>query len=247
MERWGRPARRKKRKKALLAGALAVAVAACGSLYFLSEWIHHKSWFSGEDFGIERITSPMDYNGNGTDDYTDILLGARADAENRPRYDGSYYAGGYPPEDIGVCTDVVWRGFRQAGYSLKDMVNEDIRRRPEAYPQISTPDPNIDFRRVSTLMVFFSTYGEELTTDRQQIDQWQPGDIIFFNGEEHVGIVSDRRNEEGQPYIIHNGGQWRREEDYLRYSSQQVSAHFRFNGAAVGEEMLRPWKDGEEE
>lgn len=31
--------------------------------------------------------------------------------------------GGYPPDNIGVCIDVVWRAFANAGYSLKDMVD----------------------------------------------------------------------------------------------------------------------------
>ena len=82
--------------------------------------------YNGEDFGINTIYSTVDYNGNGVDDYTDILLGARQDAENHPRYDGSYQQEGYPPDDIGVCTDVVWRAFKNAGYSLRYMVDRDI-------------------------------------------------------------------------------------------------------------------------
>ena len=64
--------------------------------------------YSGEDFGIETVTSPVDYNGNGVDDYTDIMLGARADRKNKPDYDPSYVLGGYPDENKGVCTDVGW-------------------------------------------------------------------------------------------------------------------------------------------
>lgn len=40
--------------------------------------------YKAEDFGIETIYSKNDYNQNGIDDYTDILLGARKDAENKP-------------------------------------------------------------------------------------------------------------------------------------------------------------------
>ena len=32
-----------------------------------------------------------------------------------------------PPDTEGVCTDVIWRAFKNAGYSLKDMVDEDIK------------------------------------------------------------------------------------------------------------------------
>ena len=114
--------------------------------------------YSAEYFAIETVLSTVDYNNNGTDDYTDIMLGARKDAKNHPKYDGSYYNGGYPPDDIGVCTDVVWRAFKNAGYSLRDMVDRDIQLRPEAYKKITKRDSNIDFRRVVNLRVYFETY-----------------------------------------------------------------------------------------
>ena len=125
--------------------------------------------YSAEDFEIEQIQSTVDYNDNGVDDYTDIMLGARKDAENHPKYDGTYYAGGYPPDNIGVCTDVVWRAFKNAGYSLKDMVDKDIVARPEAYTEITKADPNIDFRRVKNLRVFFAEYAVSLTLDADEI------------------------------------------------------------------------------
>ena len=82
--------------------------------------------YSNNDFNIETVYSTVDYNENGTDDYTDILLGARRDAENHPRYDPSYVDGGYPDDSSGVCTDVVWRAMKNAGYSLRYMVDRDI-------------------------------------------------------------------------------------------------------------------------
>ena len=98
--------------------------------------------------------SSYDFNGNGLSDAMDLVLGARADAENHPTYDGRYWQGGYPPDNIGVCTDVVWRAFRAAGYSLRDMVDADIAARPSAYPNVTQRDSNIDFRRVKNLRVF---------------------------------------------------------------------------------------------
>ena len=196
--------------------------------------------YTAEDFGIDTVFSSVDYNGNGTDDYTDILLGARKDAQNRPTYDGSYYAGGYPPDDIGVCTDVVWRAFKNAGYSLRDMVDKDIKTRPEAYPKIENPDNNIDFRRVRNLRIFFDTYAITLTLDINEIAQWQPGDIVIFGDDKHIGIISDKRNKDGQPYVIHNGGQPNREEDYL--SKSTVTGHYRFDASKINEEILVNWK-----
>ena len=220
----------KKGMAVIFLGAYLLSLVACNG------W---KTYIA-EDFGIDTVYSHMDYNGNGIDDYTDILLGARKDAENRPTYDGSYYAGGYPPDNIGVCTDVVWRAFKNAGYSLRDMVDRDIRTRPEAYPQVTNPDNNIDFRRVRNLRIFFDTYAVSLTLDINEIDQWQPGDIVIFGENKHIGIISDKRNKHGQPYVIHNGGQLNREEDYL--SKSTVTGHYRFDASRIKEEVLVKWK-----
>lgn len=208
------------------------------ALYFL---ILPVKTYSAEDFGIETIHSSVDFNQNGVDDYTDFLLGARADAENHPKYDGSYYEGGYPPDHIGVCTDVIWRAFKNAGYSLRDMVNQDILDRPEAYPWIDEPDDNIDFRRVVNLRVFFDKYAVSLTLDTSQIAEWQPGDIIIFRDDAHIGIVSDKRNRNGRTFIIHNGGQSKREEDYLKRGV--VTGHYRFDAALIDEDVLVAWED----
>ena len=192
--------------------------------------------YTADDFGIKTIHSKVDFNENGVDDYTDILLGARKDAENHPKYDGAYQAGGYPPDNIGVCSDVVWRAFRAAGYSLRDMVDNDIAERPEAYPHIEKPDTNIDFRRVRNLHVFFNKYAVSLTLDIDDIEQWQPGDIVIFDNDRHIGIISDKRNRQGQPYVIHNGGQPNREENYLARS--KVTGHYRFDASLLDKTKL---------
>ena len=146
----------------------------------------------------------------------DRLIGAQKDAQNHPKYDSSYYSNSYPPDNIGVCTDVVWRAFRNAGYCLRDMVDNDIKKNPEEYFAVNERDKNIDFRRVRNLRVFFDKYAEILTTDEYAIAEWQAGDIVIFGDNSHIGIVSDKRNRDGRTYIIHNGGQPNREEDYLK-------------------------------
>lgn len=187
--------------------------------------------YFAEDFGITTLTSDIDYDNDGIDDYTDIMLGARKDAENHPTYKSAYYSGGYPPDDEGVCTDVIWRAFKNAGYNLKDLIDEDIKNNVSEYPRVSgKPDPNIDFRRVPNLISFFTRNTTSLSTDLSQIAEWQPGDIVTFE-KNHVGIISDKRNKNGVPYLIHNGGQKNREEDileiYVLYS--EISGHFRWN------------------
>lgn len=190
----------------------------------------NKKVFYAEDFGIIVIKSDKDYNNNGIDDYTDILLGAKEEAKKAPKYKNAYYAGGYPPEGEGVCTDVIWRAFKNAGYSLKDMVDGDIKNNVERYPRVEgRPDTNIDFRRVGNLKTFFERNSVNLTTDLSKIEEWQPGDIVTF-GIYHIGIISDKRNKRGIPYLIHNGGQPSREEDILEiYNNfEKISGHFRF-------------------
>ncbi len=171
------------------------------AIYFYSKF---KKVYYAEDFGIEIIISNKDYDNDGIDDYTDILLGAKKEAENKPIYKSAYYAGGYPPDSEGVCTDVVWRAMKNAGYSLKDMVDEDIKNHVDKYPRVAgKPDPNIDFRRVPNLKVYFERNAINLTTDLSKIEEWQPGDIVIF-GTSHIGIISDKRNKKGIPYLIHN-------------------------------------------
>ena len=215
--------------------------------FFLGRWawrhlLPHRS-YSAADFGIQTIHSSCDYNNNGQDDYTDFLMGAKADAKKHPRYDGVYQAGGYPPDDVGVCADVIWRAFKNAGYCLRDMVDADIAARPSAYPNMDTRDPNIDFRRVKNLKVFFETYAISLTTDPTQIDQWQPGDIVIFRDDKHIGMVSDKRNADGWAFMLHNSGQPNREEDYL--PQDPPTSHFRFDASLVPPELLLPWTKSE--
>lgn len=192
-------------------------------------WQKYKKSYTARDFGIETILSKTDYDGDGVDDYTDILQGAKQEAKNRPTYKSAYYAGGYPPDNEGVCTDVIWRALKNAGYILKDMVDKDIKNNMGEYPRVGgTPDSNIDFRRVPNLKVYFDRNQLSLTTDLTQIDKWQPGDIVIF-GTSHIGIISDKRNEKGIPYLIHNGGQPIREEDVLeKYNNHEpISGHYR--------------------
>ena len=185
----------------------------------------------------------MDFDGDGVDDYTDILAGARKDAEAAPAYDDGYYQGGYPPADRGACTDVVWRAFAEAGYDLKAMVDADVAAHPADYASAApAPDPNIDFRRTGVLDVFLSKYAQTLTTDTSDKAAWQGGDIVVFEYTRHIGVVSDLRGGDGLPFIIHNMGQRQRENDYLAFRKHMaVTGHYRFDASQVPQDVLRPW------
>lgn len=235
--------RARRRRKTWVIIILLLVIFLCVGLYAASYWnlLPEKS-YTAEDFGITTVKSPVDYNENGVDDYTDILLGARKDAVKHPTYDGRYWDEGYPPDDIGVCTDVVWRAFKNAGYCLRDMVNNDIAARPEAY-DIEVPDGNIDFRRVGKLHIFFEEYALSLTLNIDDIGQWQPGDIIIFGDDDHIGIISDKRNEDGKPYVIHNGGQPSREENYFSRTSFEITGHYRFDASLIDSDLLVAWQE----
>lgn len=195
---------------------------------------------------IERITSSTDKDQDGLNDTDDILEGARKDVKNKPRYKDGYYSGGYPPSDAGVCTDVIWRAFMNAGYVLKDMIDEDIQEHMDLYPRVDgNPDPNIDFRRIKNLRVFFDCYAVALTTelipgDEDNLKEWQAGDIVVFDDPlEHIGILSDQRNLEGIPLMIHNCGPYTQENDMLIYWRDNLSpiiGHYRFPPAEHHEE-----------
>ena len=129
------------------------------TVMFLVEKDTPKTVFYAEDFGFEDIKSNTDFDNDGIDDYTDILEGAKIEAENKPEYKDGYYQGGYPPDTEGVCSDVIWRSLKNAGYSLKDMIDKDIKENLNNYPRVDgKPDPNIDFRRVKNLKVYFEKF-----------------------------------------------------------------------------------------
>lgn len=202
-------------------------------LISLSIFIKPKVYYAS-DFDIETILSANDYDDDGIDDFTDIMLGARNDAINKPKYKSVYYAGGYPPDNEGVCSDVIWRAFKNAGYNLKDMIDIDIKNNPSDYPGLDdVPDSNIDFRRVRNLKVFFDKYATKLTLDPYEVASWQPGDIVIFGKNyTHIGIISDKRNKDGIPYLIHNAGQYNREEEALIkwYKKSGITGHYRYEG-----------------
>ncbi|WP_105614935.1 DUF1287 domain-containing protein [Vallitalea okinawensis] len=184
---------------------------------------------------VETITLTNDKDGDGVTDLKDIVEGAREEIKNKTTYHSDYYDGGYPPEDEGVCTDVIWRALANAGYNLKEDMDQDIANHLEDYPRVDKPDPNIDFRRVKNQFVFFSKYAETLTTTVEPynasiMSQWQPGDIVVLKKPDHIAIISDRRRKDGVPYIIHNSWTVPKEQNLLLkwYEEGHIVGHFRY-------------------
>ena len=174
----------------------------------------------------EQVHSSIDYDRDGVDDQADILQGALGYINTRPKYKSKYYNSGYPNDNYGVCTDVVAFAMQATGYDLMQLVNEDIQNHPTDY-DIQEPDQNIDFRRVKNLQMFFANNAESLTTDVSKTEEWQGGDIIIF--QKHIGIVSDQRNKNGVPYVIHHNDPWQKsyEQDILE-KRDDIVGHYRW-------------------
>jgi D-alanyl-D-alanine dipeptidase len=158
---------------------------------------------------------PGDADADGIPDPLDVLIGARKAALNADRYDGRYeripYPGGDVPRSIGVCTDVVIRSLRNAGYDLQRLVHEDILQARKAYPMVRTPNTDIDHRRVKSILPWFRRATEAHTAVlADPRDPLRPGDVIFMDtfgdrpGSEHVGLIGDTLSATGQPMVINN-------------------------------------------
>ena len=176
-------------------------------------------------YQIKQYHSSNDQDNDGIDDQVDILENALEYISKKPKYQSKYYSTGYSNDEYGVCTDVVAHALKNAGYDLMTLIQEDIQNHPSDYA-IDQPDINIDFRRVRNLKVYFDHTAQILTTDVKDIEDWQGGDIIVFRN--HIGIVSDRRNERGVPYVIHHDSPWQLayEQDILE-KRNDIVGHYR--------------------
>lgn len=193
-------------------------------LLFFYLW---KRFYPQPDFDIEIYKSSVDKDEDGVDDQTDILENAKKYINKKPKYKSKYYSTGYPNDEYGVCTDVIAFAMKDAGYDLMELINEDIQTHREEY-NIETVDKNIDFRRVRNLKVYFKRNAISLTKDVHEIEEWQGGDIVIFKS--HIGLVSDKRNRNGVPYLIHHANpfQTKYEEDILE-KRHDIVGHYRIS------------------
>ena len=194
-------------------------------LYELNILPHVK--YENDDFDIKTYVSSIDKDNDGVDDQTDILNNAREYIKTKPKYKSKYYESGYPDDEFGVCTDVVANALKGAGYDLMILVDNHIRENRSLY-DIEAADRNIDFRRVQNLNIYFKYNAENLTTDINKIEEWQGGDIVVFK--KHIGIISDKRNRKGIPFVIHHANPFQRyyEEDILNHRND-ITGHYRIS------------------
>lgn len=201
-----------------------------------------KNYYNISDFGYIRLSSDQDYNNNGKDDYLDYLEASKNFAKFNPKYKSDYYSSGYPEiEKEGVSADLIWYALQNAGYNLKDMIDQDIKNdiKGQIY-NIAVRDSNIDFRRVFNQEIFLKRYAKVLDNDIYQVGNFMPGDILSFDDLSHIAIVSDKYTKEGIPYIIHNANnnQKQKEENILEKTGMELTGHYRFQYSNKIQELI---------
>lgn len=190
-----------------------------------------------------------DKDNDGINNQKDILLGAIKQLEEPARNifldesEPNYYPGGDPPVYLADSTDIVARAFKEAGFDLRELVYEDIKENFNEYPLKkiwgqTVCDPDIDYRRIQNLEVFFKRNAKKLdstfnASDRVNLEQWLPGDIVFFDMDgdgytDNVGIVSDSTTRDGTPKVIYNyiDPGYTVEKNILKDNS--ITGHYRF-------------------
>jgi hypothetical protein len=143
-------------------------------------------------------------------------------------YDPAYYKIPYPNGDVpsgGACTDVIIRILRKNNIDLQQLIHEDISSNFDAYPNkwgLSSPDANIDHRRVPNIMKYFERNGFSKSITKNAID-YQPGDIVSWElspGITHIGIVLENED------VFHNMGTSSRIEGGFLFS-HKILGHYR--------------------
>lgn len=198
---------------------------------------------------MDNIGITGDADKDGINDQEDIMLGAKKQLEKPAKVihieegELNYFQGGDPPEGLAYCTDIIARAFLEAGFNLREMVYEDIKDNFDQYPirEIwgqTVPDPNIDYRRIQNLEIFFNRNAKDLdilfnASDEQNLNSWLPGDVVFFDMDrdgysDNVGIISDNTTRDGVPKVIYNyiDPGYTVEKDILK--EKIITGHYRF-------------------
>ena len=159
-----------KNRKIIIIGIIfIISLSFFNCLLYYFNFIPHRK-YTNEDFNIKTYVSNIDKDNDGIDDQTDILINTRKYIATKPKYKSKYYGTGYPDDNYGVCTDVVAFALKDAGYDLRELVNNHVKENRNLY-DIDVVDKNIDFRRVLNLKTYFDYNAISLTTDINKIKE----------------------------------------------------------------------------
>lgn len=167
-----------------------------------------------------------------------LALAAERQVGVTTSYDPSYkklsYPGGDVPMDTGVCSDVVVRAFRTRGIDLQEWVHDDMKANFHLYPHKpewhrTSPDSNIDHRRVENLRTYFIRKKKWQPLSKDPKD-YKPGDIVAWKigpVKTHIGVVSNQLVPGTQRHeIVHNMGAGTQIEDVL--FAWTMTGHYRW-------------------
>ena len=198
---------------------------------------------------MDNIGIAGDADNDGINDQKDIMQGAKKQLENPAKNifleegEPNYYQGGDPPENLAISTDIIARAFLEAGFDLRELVYRDISNNFEQYPvkeiwNQRVCDPDIDYRRIQNLEIFFRRNAENLdilfsASDEENLKSWLPGDVVFFDMDrggysDTAGIISDNTTRDGTPKVIYNYTDfgYTVEKDILK--EKIITGHYRF-------------------
>ena len=189
--------------------------------------------------GERAAPPPGDSDRDGIPDPLDVLLGGKKVVLDAAPYGGGYIEIDFPngdiPRDKGVCTDVVIRAGRNAGFDLQAALQRDIRAARRSYPMVKRPNASIDHRRVKTILPYFVRNWDRRKVELDAADDpLRPGDVVFFDtfpskpGPDHIGIVSDTMGPSGLPMVINSWTDGFRTSEMDLLSFVPVTHRFRY-------------------
>ena len=174
----------------------------------------------------EAITNPV---------ISKLVESAISQTKSNVTYDPAYYDIDYPngvvPSNVGVCSDVIIRAFKDVDLDLQKEVHEDMASNFKVYPNLwglTSTDKNIDHRRVPNLQTYFQRKNYDLPVTDDAND-YAPGDVVvwrFANGRVHTGLVVNALDLTSQRYlIVHNAGRGPQLENVL--FAWEIIGHYR--------------------
>lgn len=152
-------------------------------------------------------------------DRVTVLACAEAASVRGVRYAANAEAIAFPwgdvPDHIGTSADIIVRCLRKVRVDLQQLIHHDRVTDPKRYPTElfthKSPDKAMDHRRVAYLFAFARAFlpSAPLATDKpEDAALFLPGDLVFWSiggRDTHpglVGVVTDRRNELGVPFVV---------------------------------------------